>query len=90
MLMKPIRRTPRFIRHFKERIARDEQLRQEFLDAVDAFLHDPTAVNDHALRGKMTRDRAFSINEDYRVIYADKEDHYLFKDVGAHEQVYIR
>jgi len=52
-------------------------------------LYDPTAVNDHALKSKMSRDRAFSINDDYRVIYADKEDHYLFKDVGAHEQVYI-
>ena len=88
--MKPIRRTQRFIRHYRERIARDNLLRQEFLDAVDIFLHDPTAVNDHALKGRMTRDRAFSINDEYRVIYADKEDHYLFKDVGTHEQVYIR
>jgi mRNA-degrading endonuclease YafQ of YafQ-DinJ toxin-antitoxin module len=88
--MKPIRRTERFIRHYKERIARNDPLRQEFMDAIDTFLHDPTAVNDHSLKGKMSRDRAFSINADYRVIYADKEDHYLFKDVGTHEQVYYR
>jgi mRNA-degrading endonuclease YafQ of YafQ-DinJ toxin-antitoxin module len=86
--MKPIRRTKRFIRHYRERIARNNQLRQEFVEAVGIFLYDPTAVNDHALRGKMSRDRAFSINDEYRVIYADKEDHYLFKDVGTHEQVY--
>jgi mRNA-degrading endonuclease YafQ of YafQ-DinJ toxin-antitoxin module len=86
--MKPIRRTQQFIRHYKVRIARNLQLRTEFADAVAMFLHDPTAVSDHALKGRMTRDRAFSINDDYRVIYADKGDHYLFKDVGTHQQVY--
>ena len=88
--MKPIKRTRRFIRHYRERIARNQQLRTEFLDAVTMFLHDPSAVNDHALKEKMSRDRAFSINADYRVIYADKEDHYLIKDVGTHRQVYYR
>ena len=85
-----MKRTRRFIRHYRERIAQHPQLRSEFLDAVTMFLHDPAAVNDHALKGKMSRERAFAINADYRVIYADKEDHYLFKDVGTHRQVYSR
>jgi addiction module RelE/StbE family toxin len=87
--MKPIKRTRQFIRHYKERIAQNQQLRLDFFDAPEMFLHDPATVNDHALKGKMSRDRAFSISEDYRVIYADKEDHYLFLDVGTHQQVYF-
>jgi mRNA-degrading endonuclease YafQ of YafQ-DinJ toxin-antitoxin module len=55
---------------------------------VALFLDDPAAVNDHALTGKMSRERAFTINDDYRVIYTEKPDHYLFKDVGTHAQVY--
>jgi addiction module RelE/StbE family toxin len=86
--MKPIKRTRRFIRHYKERISQNQQLCTEFFDTVTIFLHDPTAVNDHALKGRMSRDRAFSINDDYRVIYTDKEDHYLFQDIGTHQQVY--
>lgn len=52
------------------------------------FLHNPMAVNDHALKGRMGHDRAFSVNEEYRVVYTIKNDHYLFKDIGTHEQVY--
>jgi hypothetical protein len=37
----------------------------------------------------MSRDRAFSINADYRVIYTEKDDRFLFKDVGTHLQVYF-
>ena len=39
--MKPIKRTQRFIRHYQERITRNDQLRQEFLDAVDTFYMNP-------------------------------------------------
>ena len=34
--------------------------------------------------------RAFSINEEYRVVYIEGEDYYLLVDVGTHEQVYRR
>ena len=86
--MKPIKRTSRFVRHYKTRIAVDIQLRTEFMDAVAIFLHDPAAVRDHALMGRMSRDRAFAVNDEYRVIYTEMADHYLFKDIGKHQQVY--
>lgn len=88
--MKPMKRTTRFVRHYKERIARSQLLRSEFLEAVAVFLDAPANVNDHALKGRISHDRAFAINGDYRVIYIEKPDHYLFKDIGTHEQVYIR
>ena len=52
--MKPIKRTPQFIRHYKQRIAQNPKLRLEFFDAVAIFLNDPTSVDDHALKGKMS------------------------------------
>ncbi|KKR50335.1 MAG: hypothetical protein UU81_C0050G0009 [Microgenomates group bacterium GW2011_GWC1_41_8] len=86
--MKPIKRTKRFDRHYKERIAQNDLLNEDFVDAVDTFLQDPTSVHDHALKGVMTQNRAFSINNDYRVIYEEKDDYYLFKDIGTHVQIY--
>lgn len=34
--------------------------------------------------------RAFSINNEYRVVYKEKKDVFVFLDVGTHEQVYQR
>ena len=88
--MKQIRRTNRFKRLYKERIAVDGQLREDFLDSVEAFLEDRNLVDDHALEDVMSGQRAFSINDEYRVVYIEQEEYYLFLNVGTHEQVYRR
>ena len=88
--MKRIHRSVQFRRHYKLRIAKDEQLRQEFIESVAAFREDSALVGDHTLEEPMKGERAFAINEDYRVVYVEKKDSFLFKDVGTHDQVYRR
>jgi addiction module RelE/StbE family toxin len=50
---------------------------------------DPTLRN-HALRGKMTGDRAISAGGDLRIIFHEEEDYVivLMLAVGSHNQVY--
>jgi mRNA-degrading endonuclease YafQ of YafQ-DinJ toxin-antitoxin module len=88
--MKKIRRTNRFKRLYKERIGIDERLRRDFIDSLETFLEDRTLVDDHSLGGIMTGQRAFSINQEYRIVYIERDDYYQFLDVGTHEQVYRR
>jgi mRNA-degrading endonuclease YafQ of YafQ-DinJ toxin-antitoxin module len=86
--MKPIKYSALFRQHYRQRIAHDDHLVEQFLAAVEAFRHDPAIADDHRLTGKQTGQAAFSLNEDYRVTYIDKPDYFLFFDVGTHEQVY--
>jgi mRNA-degrading endonuclease YafQ of YafQ-DinJ toxin-antitoxin module len=90
MTMKDIKYSNRFVRHYKQRIARDERLKRDFHESVEAFREDRTSVNDHALANVMEGQRAFSINDAYRVVYIEQEEYYRFLDVGTHEQVYRR
>lgn len=88
--MKPIKHTPRFKRAYDARIAKNAYLREAFFDAVETFVADREIVGDHPLEGRMSRFRAFRIDQDYRVIYVDAEDAYYFVDVGRHRDVYYR
>lgn len=89
-MAKPIKYTPRFVHHYRDRIAKDERLKQEFIESVDTFLENPAFVADHPLEDKMSDKRAFSITDEYRVVYREQDEYYLFLDVGTHEQVYMR
>ena len=89
--MKRIRRTNRFKRLYKERIALDEWLKHDFIESLNAFREDRTWVDDHALEDAMEGQRAFSINDEYQSYLCRKAaDEYVFLDVGTHEQVYRR
>jgi addiction module RelE/StbE family toxin len=87
-MMKEIRYAPQFTRSYKQRIARNERLKRDFQESVETFLEDRTLVYDHALKTAMQGQRAFSINKQYRVIYLERDEYYLFVDIGTHEQVY--
>ena len=50
--MKPVKTTREFQLHYKARIAKDSQLKKQFRENVDAFLHDRALVDDHQLEGK--------------------------------------
>jgi len=80
----------RFKAIYKKRIAKNDQLVKDFLEAVDIFEADRTSpiINDHQLEDRMFNFRAFSINENYRVVYIDKGEVVIFMDIGTHEQVY--
>ena len=88
--MKRIRRTNRFKRLYKERIALDERLKHDFIESLNAFREDRTLVDDHDLEDAMEGQRAFSINDEYRVVYIEKADEYVLLEVGTHAQVYRR
>ena len=76
--MKRIRRTNRFKRLYKERIALDERLKQDFIASLHAFREDRTWVDDHPLENVMEGQRAFSINEAYRVVYVETQAMSIF------------
>jgi hypothetical protein len=47
--MKEIRYSPQFTRYYKQRIARDEGLKRDYKESVEAFLVNRILVDDHAL-----------------------------------------
>ncbi len=88
--MKRISRSAEFKRQYKERIARNDKLKQEFWEAVSVFEINPEAVRDHALERRLTGYKAFSITGEYRVVYRENDEEIIFLRVGTHEQVYGR
>lgn len=89
--MKPrFKTTRKFDRHYEERISTNEKLVDEYVSSVALFFADPLFVGDHQLQGTMKDYRAFWINNDYRVVYQNRQGVYLFKDIGTHDQVYLR
>jgi mRNA-degrading endonuclease YafQ of YafQ-DinJ toxin-antitoxin module len=88
--MKGYRTTRQFETYFRRRISRNAHLAQDYQDSVQAFLEDRTSVDDHALENAMQSQRAFSINDEYRVVYIERDDYFLFLNIGTHDQVYRR
>jgi addiction module RelE/StbE family toxin len=88
--MKLIKRDKTFEKHFKQRISRSEKLTHQFKERLALFIAGEVGypLPDHALSGKLSGKRAFSIAGDLRVIYVEFEDSIVFLDVGSHNQVY--
>lgn len=88
--MKPIKRDRTFEKHFKQRIRPNEKLVSQFTERLALFITGNLGypLNDHALAGKLSGRRAFSIAGDIRVIYVELEDMIVFLDIGSHSQVY--
>lgn len=87
--MKKIKRDRTFEIHFKERISPNELLVEQFRDSLELFIEDKNeSLDDHALRGKLTGKRAFSVADDIRVIYLEQNDTIVLLDIGNHDQVY--
>lgn len=88
--MKHIKRHKTFEKHFKQRISPNKNLADKFKTRLAQFMAGELGhpLNDHALTGKLTGRRAFSIAGDIRVIYIELEDMTVFLDIGSHNQVY--
>lgn len=88
--MKQIVRHKRFVKHYKERIQKNEALDKRFMERIALFIHgvrgDP--IHDHALSGNKKGLRSFWIAGDIRVIYRETATEYEFLDIGSHNQVY--
>jgi addiction module RelE/StbE family toxin len=88
--MKPIEYTKQFQKRLQQRYAHQPRVIERFQQHVELFASGvrEEPVNDHPLTGKLRGLRAFSIGGDVRVVYRDAPDHYLFLDIGSHNQVY--
>jgi addiction module RelE/StbE family toxin len=79
-------------RHFYDlRIRPNTKLNDRFLERLKSFCKDPgnPVLQDHPLMGVMSKNRAFSITGDIRVIYRVVDDNTVeFFDIGTHNQVY--
>ena len=87
-----VRYSDQFKRRYKQRIAKNDKLKKEFIEILETFKADRESpiLNDHQLENKMFYFRAFSVNDEYRVIYILKGEIAIFTNVGTHEEVYVR
>ncbi|MBI2590393.1 MAG: type II toxin-antitoxin system mRNA interferase toxin, RelE/StbE family [Candidatus Blackburnbacteria bacterium] len=87
-----VTKTTEFNKSYKERIAKDRRLVQEFVEALEVFSVDPTSpiLKDHALTGSMHGYRSFQVGEDFLVVYFIFKEGIILYDIGSHDQVYRR
>ena len=88
--MKPIQRAKIFDKHFKSRVALNENLIKQFEIRLQMFISGVRGnpLNDHGLKGKKRMFRAWSVTGDIRVVYRETDEYYEFLDIGSHNQVY--
>lgn len=79
-----------FLKSYKKRILPNASLDKKFKERLKLFIEDKSnsVLKDHALKGRKSEYRAFSIAGDIRVIYEKVEDGILLHDIGTHNQAY--
>lgn len=82
--------THAFIKIFKKRFSGKKNIHNRFDERVRKFAENPQDVilSDHALTGKLSGNRAFSVSGDIRVVYYVHENTAYLIDIGTHNQVY--
>jgi len=80
----------KFIKSYKLRILNNQKLSHKYDAKYLLFSNGERGnpINDHALIGKKSGLRAFSVTGDIRVVYIETDDSYIFLDIGSHNQVY--
>ena len=80
-----------FKKAYQKRIVRNQNLAARTKERIRMFAENPRNpfLGDHALVGKKSRLRAFSVTGDIRIVYYPAADNRaLFLDIGTHPQVY--
>jgi addiction module RelE/StbE family toxin len=80
-----------FKRSYRKRIHRHPQLNRQFREKMEVFLQEPfdSQLRTHKLSGKLKGTWAFSINDEYRVIFEFiNKQKVLLIDFGTHDEVY--
>jgi mRNA interferase YafQ len=80
-----------FKRSYRKKIRRFPYLKKRFWEKLEFFLEEPHAshLRTHKLSGKLSGQWAFSIDDDYRVIFEFiDQDNVLLIDFGTHDEVY--
>jgi len=90
MSNKPIYFDKVFEMHYQKRVLRDKKLHELYKQALALFISNPNhpQLHTHNLKGRMNTKKAFSVDDDCRVIYIEDEDKFLFLDIGSHDEVY--
>ncbi|PJE65275.1 type II toxin-antitoxin system mRNA interferase toxin, RelE/StbE family [Candidatus Saccharibacteria bacterium CG10_big_fil_rev_8_21_14_0_10_47_8] len=88
--MRKIERHKRFEKNFQARVNPDPKLVKQFEKRLLLFIEGVSdyPIYDHALSGKLTGKRAFSVASDVRVVYKVVDDTCILLDIGSHNQVY--
>lgn len=74
----------------KQRKAAPVAIKQAFRETLELFAEDPhhPSLRNHALRGKFQDLRSIDITEDWRAVYREEGERFLFVDIGTHETLY--
>ena len=66
------------------------QIKQAVQDTLDLFEEDPhnPVLRNHALTGKYQNFRSIDVTEDWRALYREEKERFLFADLGTHEELY--
>ena len=88
--MRNIERHKRFEKNFQVRINPAPKLVKQFEESLLLFINGVSdyPIYDHALSGKLSGKRAFSVAGDLRVVYKIVDDTCILLDIGSHNQVY--
>lgn len=90
MSNKPIYFDKVFEKNYQQRILKDKRLHELYKKAITLFIEDAAHpdLRVHELKGTMKSKKAFSVDEDCRVIFVEDSDKILLLDVGTHQEVY--
>ncbi len=89
--MKKIKLSPEFKKSYRSLL---KWYRPDIVGEVTATLklliNDPNnpILRNHLLKGTRRRKKSISVNMNIRIIFLEKEDHYLLLDIGTHNKVY--
>lgn len=81
----------RFHRRFSKAIHKQpKKVQQAFKKRLRLYVSDPYSpiLQDHALTGKLTGTRSFSVTGDVRVHYENISNGIVILDIGTHAQLY--
>jgi addiction module RelE/StbE family toxin len=80
-----------FKRSYRKKIRRQSYLKKKFWERMEIFLEEPynSQLRTHKLSGKLVGQWAFSIDDEYRVIFEFIDPNtVLLIDFGKHDEVY--
>lgn len=79
-----------FKKRFNLRITPNVSLKKRYHERLKLFIEnrENELLNDHALVGRLSGLRSFSITGDIRVVYYIENNTAYFLDIGSHNQVY--
>ena len=85
--MKEIKKRKSFLKSFKNLPPKIQVLA---IEKLSLFFEDNSSpeLQDHALKGNMKGQRAFSVNWDYRITYREENDRIILLNIGKHAKIY--